>query len=132
MSDGKTKLRQAAREVSVERILDLALDLTIARLENVDPRETKDNIAFDRLARTAQVLFRIADDADALTARKRKEQLDNEQHGENAGDAARIDRDANELQRRLDAYIDGLAGRALAGSLSGDGARDGESRGDRS
>ncbi|MFZ5618816.1 MAG: hypothetical protein ACOZAA_15995 [Pseudomonadota bacterium] len=131
MTDEKTKQRQAARAESVERILDLALDLTVARLENVDPKETRDNIAFDRLARTAQVLFRIADDADALAARKRKEQIENEQNGGGADEAARIARDEAELKRRLDAYIDGLAGQGAPDARSGDGEQGGEGPGDR-
>lgn len=121
MSDEKAKERQKRRDDYIERILDLALDLTLERLENVDPKEKKDNMAFDRVARTAQVLIRVADDAESLAARKRKEQQANDQSGENADDDARLDREAEVLQRRLDKYIDGLARGGLARRFEGNG-----------
>ncbi|MCB2099069.1 MAG: hypothetical protein KDE05_15670 [Parvularculaceae bacterium] len=109
MSEEQAKERQRRRDECIERILDLALDLTLERLENVDPKEKKDNMAFDRVARTAQVLIRVADDADSIAARKRKEQQANDQSGDNADEEARLDREAEVLQQRLDKYIDGFA-----------------------
>lgn len=131
MANSKAKARQAKREEMIESILDLALDLTLQRLENVDAKEKKDNMIFDRVARTAQVLIRVADDADSLAARKRKEQTDHDQSGANADDDARVEREAAVLKGRLDKYIDGLANSAAQSDRRPDGARDGDGAGDR-
>ena len=122
MTDQKAKERRQRREDCIECILDLALALALERLEIVDPKEKKDNMAFDRVARTAQVLVRVADDADCLAARKRKENKDNEQSGDVADEDARIERDAAVLRRQLDKYIDGFAGGDAARNGGGDGA----------
>ncbi|MCB2114431.1 MAG: hypothetical protein R3C42_05875 [Parvularculaceae bacterium] len=123
MSDEKAKERSRRRGECIESILDRALELTLERLEIVDPKEKKDNMAFDRVARTAQVLIRVADDADSIAARKRKEQQENDRSGENAGDEARLDRETEILQQRLDQYIDGLARDGLARRFDGDERR---------
>lgn len=90
----------------IARIFDLALNLTADRLENVDPKERKDNVAFDRVARTAQAFLRVADEAHALSARQQKEDA---AHDEGANvrlpDATEIDaleRALNEIVARQD------------------------------
>jgi hypothetical protein len=118
MTDEAAIEQRKAREAKVDQILDLALDLTIARLKNVTPAEIEDNMSFDRLARTAQVLFRIVDEAHALVARQRKEQIANDQSGAGAEEAASIERTAVELERRLNEEIDRLTGGGAAREVS--------------
>jgi len=132
MANEKTiKAALEAREATIARIFDLSLELTLERLETVEAKEKKDSMVFDRVARTAQVLVRLASEADGLAARKRKEQTDNDRSGEDADEEARLDREAAELQRRLDRYIDGLQGGDAAPVQRGNVAQDGGSGGNR-
>ncbi len=112
---------EAARDAMIARIFDLSLELTVERLENVDAKEKKDSMIFDRVARTAQVLVRLAGEADGLAARKRKEKADHDQSGENADEDARIEREAAVIQQRLDRFVDQLARSAAARGVGADG-----------
>ena len=130
-NEEKRQAATAAREALIDRIFDLSLELTVERLETVEAKDKKDSMVFDRVARTAQVLVRLASEADGLAARKRKEQSENDQSGDDADEEKRLDREAAELQRRLDRYIDGLQRGDAAGGRRVDDAQDGGSRGDR-
>ena len=79
MSNAKTIEERADGEARIRRIYALALDLTVSRLEFVDPKERQDNMAFDRVARTAQGFLRVADEAQALFARQQKEDAGHDQ-----------------------------------------------------
>lgn len=111
MADEEKKAAaRAAREALIERIFDLSLELTLERLETVEAKDKRDSMIFDRVARTAQVFVRLAAEADSLAVRKRKEQQENDQSGADADEEARLEREAAELKRRLDAHIQRLAG----------------------
>lgn len=112
MSDEEKKQRQAEREARIERILDLALALTEDRLENVDPKERKDNVAFDRVARTAQAFLRLADDADAISARKRKEDA---AHDEGVQVRLPDEDEVDSLEQRLAERVARSRGRPICG-----------------
>lgn len=130
-NEQKRQAATAAREALIDRIFDLSLKLTVERLETVEAKDKKDSMVFDRVARTAQALTRLASEADGLAARKRKEQSENDQSGEDADEEKRLDREAAELQRRLDRYIDGLQRGDAARGRRVDVAQDGRSGGDR-
>ena len=132
MSDEeKKRAAAAARDAQIDRIFDLSLALALERLDTIEPKEKKDSLTFDRVARTAQSLVRLADEADTLAARKRKEQSDHDKNSADAGDSERIARDAAVLQRELDRHIDEYVRRGFAPAGEGDVAAHGAGAGDR-
>jgi len=118
--ESKIRLSAKAEEIASD-IFDLALLVARGRLETIGKDEAEDTMEFDRAARTALALVRIASEVDALTARKRKEESGNEKDGGQAGaDYAEFE---SELIGRLSRYVgerrDGGAERAAGGSEKG-------------
>ena len=106
---------EQSRSIDIaRRLYDVAIDLALERLECVDAKEKKDNVAFDRVARTAQTLVHLAGDVDALVSRKRKEARDNDQTGDDA-EEQRLAKDVAVIKRDLDDYIDQRAREGFAG-----------------
>jgi hypothetical protein len=101
-NEEETKAATAARDARIARIFDLALELTLERLENVDPKEKRDSMAFDRVARTAQVFVRLAHEAHALAAQNRKENAAHDESGDvRLPDDSEIDKLERALNQRL-------------------------------
>jgi hypothetical protein len=98
MTDTDKNRRRLERQAQIERIFDLALGLAEQRLSAVDAKEKADNIAFDRVARTAQVFIRAAGDAAALETIHGKEDAP---HDEGAKRLDETQRELDEIERRL-------------------------------
>ncbi len=121
MTDDKAKIEIGAKgRKIVQDIFDFALINARKRLLTIDKDEAEDNVEFDRAARTALALIRVAAEVDALSARKRKEEPANDKSGAVTDDD--INRHEQELIRRLGKYIDGYTG----GDAVGESARNGE------
>lgn len=98
----KEEEMKASRAARIERIFDLALDLTLERLENVDAKEKRDSMAFDRVARTAQVFVRLAHESHALAAQNRKETAAHDESGDvRLPDDSEIEKLERALNQRL-------------------------------
>ena len=106
MTEAKATERHRARSENIARILDLALDLTVDRLENIDPKERKDNVAFDRVARTAQAFLRVADEAHTFTITQQKEDA---AHDQGANVRLPDDDEITRLEQRLHRRLCGQA-----------------------
>ncbi|MEZ5894992.1 MAG: hypothetical protein R3C40_11485 [Parvularculaceae bacterium] len=115
MTDEMQTRLATERQERAERILDLALVLVEERLDCIDPKEKKDNMSFDRAARTALSFIRVALDADALAARKRKEHA-----ADDKGANVRLP-DADEIEKLERRLRDGMARSAHGRECGGAG-----------
>ncbi|MDZ7629701.1 MAG: hypothetical protein U5J99_14965 [Parvularculaceae bacterium] len=122
MTNGEktNEARADLRRVS-EDIFDAALLSARLRLKDIDHVDVEDSMAFDRIARTALSLVRVASEIDALAARKLKEIENNERTGARTEDD--INRIEAELAGRLSRHARDLAEQFSARGLA-DGARD--------
>ncbi len=97
--DAGKKAAGAARRALIERIFDCSLELTLTRLEEVDHKDRKDSLAFDRIARTAHVLLRVAHEARALNPPRKENAADDKGAPLRLPDDQDIDRIENALDR---------------------------------
>lgn len=114
----------------IAAIYERALEEALNRLSSITLDERDDNVAFDRVARTALGFLRIAECAAALHARKRKDESENEENnpaGETERRAERLARDEAELTRRLTDYIDRFAAKSAEASRATPGVADEQS-----
>lgn len=130
MPEQKTPGETAALQAEVAEIFSRALSETLTRLTNITAEEREDNRAFDRAARTALALLRVAEGAAGLAARKRKEQIDHDQTGADAEEEERINKDEAVLRALLNKYIDGLASGEAESARQRDVDDDSQSAGD--
>jgi hypothetical protein len=113
MTDEKI-IRRMKREALMERIFDLTLELTEERLTEIPDKDKKDNMSFDRLARTAQALIRAADEISAL-ARKSRNEGENDQSGAGADNDAYYERQTAEIVSRVSRHLGGRECAVVAG-----------------
>lgn len=120
-TSGETK---ADTRAVIEDIFDAALLFARRRLKEIDRDDVEDTMSFDRVARTALALVRVAGEVDALGARKFKEAENDGRSG--AFTEEDLDRHEAELASRLARYASELSQQFAARSAS-DGARIDES-----
>jgi hypothetical protein len=109
----KTKTDELDRRKVFEDIFDGALVYARQRLRHIEDDDVEDTMSFDRVARTALSLVRVASEIDALAARKIKETEDHARSG--AVTPEDIDRHERELARRLERHARDLAERLAPG-----------------
>jgi hypothetical protein len=126
VSHGTTTAAQQGPAIDAQIVSDIfagALLLARRRLTSIGAEDVEDTISFDRAARTALSLVRVASEVDALSVRKRKETTENARSG--ALTDTDIDRHEQELAGRLSRYARELSERLAEGSGAagaGDGA----------
>ncbi len=110
---GETK---ADTRAVIEDIFDAALLFARRRLKDIDRDDVEDTMSFDRVARTALALVRIASEVDALGARKFKEAENDGRSGAFTEDD--INRHEAELAGRLARYARELSDQFAARSAA--------------
>jgi hypothetical protein len=108
----------------IEDIFEAALCSARQRLTDVKGEDVEDTMSFDRVARTALALVRIAAEVDAIGVRKRKEAENDGRNGAVSEDD--INRHEQELARRLARHARELSEQfAARGGAPGEGCGEG-------